>query len=156
MDGTLYIPELTITSTYVHSKAHCNTFTMGNPVPQSTITLCQSRLYPPVRDFGFSLRLCYTVTYIYTFLPTKQQSHTFKFFFLLCTVLNTASSAAPQIPLCWNPGLLRLRHWQSDALITRLDLISLDLYPSVVHSFYDFSCDRRNIVSLFCLLYCSH
>jgi hypothetical protein len=32
-----------------------NTFTAGNPTPESTLTLCQSRLYPTVRDFGFDL-----------------------------------------------------------------------------------------------------
>ncbi len=37
------MPQLTITS---------NTFTMGNPMPESTLTLCRSRT-PPVRDLGF-------------------------------------------------------------------------------------------------------
>jgi hypothetical protein len=47
------MPEMTITSPYVHSRVDSSTFTMGNPMPESTLTLCQSRLYLPVRDFGF-------------------------------------------------------------------------------------------------------
>ncbi len=34
-----------------------NTFTMGNPIPELTLTICQSRLYPPVKDFGFGLNV---------------------------------------------------------------------------------------------------
>ncbi len=52
------LSELTIiTSPYVHFKVDSNTFTMGHPLPESTLTLCQSRLHPPSqRLFGFGLR----------------------------------------------------------------------------------------------------
>jgi hypothetical protein len=46
------MPELTKTSPYVRSI----TFTMANPMPDSNLAFGQSRLYPPVRDFGFGLR----------------------------------------------------------------------------------------------------
>jgi hypothetical protein len=47
-----------ITSPYVHSKFGSNTFTMGgNPIPESTLTLSQSRIYRAVRDYEFGLWL---------------------------------------------------------------------------------------------------
>jgi hypothetical protein len=50
------MPELTVTSPDVYFRVDSNTFTMGQPLPESTLTLCQSRrLYPPVKDIGFSL-----------------------------------------------------------------------------------------------------
>ncbi len=50
---------------YVHSRIDSNTFTMGNPMPaESTVTLCQSRLYTQVRDFWFGLWILPRFIYI--------------------------------------------------------------------------------------------
>ncbi len=49
------MPELTITSPYADSRVDSGSFTMGNPKPESTVTLCQSLLYSPVRDLRFGL-----------------------------------------------------------------------------------------------------
>ncbi len=47
------MPELTITSPYAHSRVESNTYTPW-------ATLCQCRLFSPVRDFGFGLCLITT------------------------------------------------------------------------------------------------
>ncbi len=49
------MPVSTITSPYVHSRVDSNTFTMGNAMPQSTLTQCYSQFYPPVRDLNMDL-----------------------------------------------------------------------------------------------------
>ncbi len=63
------MPELTITSPYVHSRVDSNTFTIGNPMPESTLTLCQSQLYSPVRAFDLaSVQYCMSASTVQTFL----------------------------------------------------------------------------------------
>jgi hypothetical protein len=42
---------------FVHSTVDSTTFTMDNPMPESTLTLCQIRLYATVPDYGFGLRI---------------------------------------------------------------------------------------------------
>jgi hypothetical protein len=43
-------PQLTSTSESTPTHLH------DYPMPESTLTLCQSRLYSPIKDFGFGLR----------------------------------------------------------------------------------------------------
>jgi hypothetical protein len=61
------MPELTITSPYVHSRVDSNKFTMGighwamgNPMPETTLTLCQSRLNSGNMDLAYELGRVYT------------------------------------------------------------------------------------------------
>ena len=46
------MPELSITSPYVHSRVDSNTFTMGIPMPESTLSPSQGLWIWP-QEFGF-------------------------------------------------------------------------------------------------------
>jgi hypothetical protein len=71
--------------------------------------------------------------------PSSSIPFSLSLFFFFFYLLNTASSATPQITLCRrtlgsNPGLFRLRNWQSDALTIRLDLVHIRL--DLVHYYH--------------------
>ena len=51
-----FMPEMAITSLYVDSRVDSNSagdWCTGNPMPESTLSLCQSRLNPTVRNLEF-------------------------------------------------------------------------------------------------------
>ncbi len=53
--GPYAVVDSSITSLYVDARIDSYIFIMGNPMPESILTLCQSRLYPQVKDLEFGL-----------------------------------------------------------------------------------------------------
>jgi hypothetical protein len=82
------MPELTITSPYVYSRVDFNTFTMGNPMPESTLSPSQGlwiwprvqlvppSSLPPICDlgsldkyyFGMSVLLIFNRCFLYMYV----------------------------------------------------------------------------------------
>jgi hypothetical protein len=49
-----YAVQLAIISPYVDARVDSNTFSLGNPMPDLTLTLCRSRLSLPVRPLALA------------------------------------------------------------------------------------------------------
>ncbi len=61
-----------------HSRVDSNTFTMDSHIPESTLTLCQSRLYPPVRDLCVYVRLHILYSYWKVLIGIGREDKNFK------------------------------------------------------------------------------
>ncbi len=96
-----------ITSTYVHFRNDSNAFAMGNPLPELTLTLCQSRLYPKLETldlFGRQYLNCAPQT-----RPTKRQLG-----FLSKSILHLERQSKPDFKTL-KPGsrdFSQISHWQ--------------------------------------------
>ncbi len=53
--GPYAVVDYNVTLCPLQSQLQHMYSTMGNSIPESTLTLCQSQLYPSVRDLGFGL-----------------------------------------------------------------------------------------------------
>jgi hypothetical protein len=71
----------------------------GHLMPESTLTLCQSRLYPPVRDFVFDLCTLYSVQCSVHCLSGRKFTHPSKFHLFLSLYLEQSSISKETILL---------------------------------------------------------